>query len=56
MKDGRGKTVQLWLVADGRSDTAVPLRSDLGGSDAPFVHRDRIYAIHLRYCIPVKKF
>jgi hypothetical protein len=29
----RGKTVQLWLVADGRSDAVVPLRSERG-SDA----------------------
>jgi hypothetical protein len=25
MMDGRGRTVQLWLVADGCSDAVVPL-------------------------------
>jgi hypothetical protein len=29
----RGRTVQLWRVADGRSDATVPLRSERG-SDA----------------------
>ena len=27
LMDEKGGTVQLWLVADGRSDVSVPLRS-----------------------------
>jgi hypothetical protein len=33
VENGKTVTVQLWLVADGRSDVVAPLRSERG-SDA----------------------